>query len=758
MTAPYKLRTKLRLKLATLIAIEVISLSILGYLTIAKDMDSLRAEKNRLAGLDYLKGLRDLTEHLQRHRTISLALLGGDKSFEPQLPIVQDQLTDDLEVLREIDAEHGPLLLTSEPLADIQDGWEALRATHMVGKAEDSNQLHNRLVGRVLDLVGQVSNSSGMVRVEDEERYFLYDTLAFRLLPQIDVLAQAQTLATSAAVQKTMTPAQRMELFATRRTIQLLRDNVDRNALQLVNVSPDLGGELEGLVVANRIGCDDLNLYMNDTLLQRDRVDVDPASVFVTAQRPIDTALRLYDAQWEAVKELTEHQAAAASKRLFAAVGIMLGGLSLNALLLLLVSRGIIRQVQALAQTFSEVEDGNYQARAPVLTTDEIGQAAQSLNRMLDNTLVLIQSRDERDRIQAAVGQLLDEVHGAAAGDLRREAAGGGEFTGPIAESFNFMMRQLRQIIGRVQGASLNVSINAGEVRAMTDELSHGSRTQAEAIDQATLAVANLSTAVDKIAKNMATSSEVAHQALAAAQKGLGAVQKITQGMNSMRLQVDTTVGTLSQLGTSADEVTAMGRLIDDVAEWSSVLALNASLQASLGGAQGQRYGAIAETADRLAGRAAEAARKLDGLRHIQASTSQAVKALESTGRHVVDSSLIANQAEQALAEIQQVGQRLASLLQATAGIAREQSASTTTLSGTMIDVADFTQKIARGMRDTNGSVGKLTKLAEELRESVSAFKLPHSQADQLAGGPGVSFLSTSVNGDHSELEEMLSH
>src|SRR5262249_21696088 len=128
------------------------------------------------------------------------------------------------------------------------------------------------------------------------------------------------------------------------------------------------------------------------------------------------------------------------------------------------LSGSLTRQVSHITNLFNQVGIGNFDARCEVSSTDELGNMAIGLNAMLDNILPLMQSREERDRIQASIAKLLEEVSGLAEGDLTKEADVTADVTGAIADSFNYMTEQLRNIISNVQDATLKVSSSATQI------------------------------------------------------------------------------------------------------------------------------------------------------------------------------------------------------------------------------------------------------------------------------------------------------
>lgn len=390
------------------------------------------------------------------------------------------------------------------------------------------------------------------------------------------------------------------------------------------------------------------------------------------------------------------------------------------------VSRTMSGQLKHINDVFSQIGIGNFQARVQVTSQDELGVLANNMNGMLDNTLQYIQSRDERDSIQASIQKLLEEVSGVAEGDLTREAEVTADVTGAIADSFNYMIEQLRSIISNVQEATLQVSSQANKIQATAEHLAQGSETQAMQIVHTSAAIDEMAVSIQQVSQNAATSAQVAQQSLSNAKQGSELVQNTIMGMNRIRDQVQETAKRIKRLGESSQEIGQIIQLIDDIADRTSILALNASIQAAMAGEAGRGFAVVAEEVERLAVRATDATKKIATLvKTIQSETNEAGLAMEKGIHEVVEGSKLANQAGVALTEIEVVSNRLAELMQSISLASNQQARGSEALARSMNEISQITQQTAAGTKQAAESVSQLATLADELRASVSTFRLP---------------------------------
>ncbi len=423
----------------------------------------------------------------------------------------------------------------------------------------------------------------------------------------------------------------------------------------------------------------------------------------------------------------------ASATRLTLATGALIAVIAV--VLAVLITRGLTGQIRHIGDLFSRIGIGEFDARTEVVAGDELGEMATSLNAMLDNTLVLIQSQEDRDAMQSAVVKLLDEVGDVAEGDLTVEAEVTADMTGAIADSFNLMIGQLRNIISDVQDATLQVSSSANEIQATTEHLSQGSEAQAMQIADISTSIEEMAASIQQVSENASTSSKVGEQALSNAQQGVLAVQNTIEGMKRIRDQVQETSKRIKRLGESSQEVGEIVQLIGDIADRTSILALNASIQAAMAGEAGQGFAVVAEEVERLAERSTEATKQIDTLiRTIQSETNEAVAAMEAATNEVVEGSGLAEEAGHALSEIGTVSNQLSDLIQSISQASKQQARGSENLANSVSAIAEVTQQTAAGTKQAAVSISNLANLADGLRESVSAFKLPGSNGNKNNG------------------------
>jgi twitching motility protein PilJ len=344
----------------------------------------------------------------------------------------------------------------------------------------------------------------------------------------------------------------------------------------------------------------------------------------------------------------------------------------------------------------------------------------------LDTRRRLAQTAATNERNQQAILRLLDELAGLADGDLTTSATVTEDFTGAIADAINYTIDQLRVLVSSINQTSRNVSQAAEDTQATALHLAEAAEHQAQEIAGASSAITEMAMTIDQVSSNAAESAGVADRSVALANTGSRVVQNTIGGMDMIREQIQETSKRIKRLGESSQEIGDIVSLINDIADQTNILALNAAIQASMAGEAGRGFAVVADEVQRLAERSGGATKQIEALvKTIQSDTHEAVTSMEQTTAEVVRGARLAEDAGVALEEIESVSKNLAALIQNISNAARQQASSAGHISNTMNIIQEITSQTSAGTTATAQSIGKLAAITNELRNSVAGFKLP---------------------------------
>jgi twitching motility protein PilJ len=332
----------------------------------------------------------------------------------------------------------------------------------------------------------------------------------------------------------------------------------------------------------------------------------------------------------------------------------------------------------------------------------------------------------ENERNQEAIMRLLDELSSLADGDLTVQATVTEDITGAIADSINYAIEALRELVTTINDSAIQLDGATKQTQSAAAHMVKASSAQSRQISSASESMADMAASIEEVSGNSERCSDVARHSVDIAHKGGDAVRRTIDGMNAIRETIQETSKRIKRLGESSQEIGNIVELINDIAEQTNILALNASIQASMAGEAGRGFAVVADEVQRLAERAANATKQIEVLvRTIQTDTNEAVVSMERSTTDVVGGALLAENAGAALEEIEQVSNQIASLVQNISASARQQAVASGNISKNMQVVREISTQTAEGSTATSTSIAKLAALSAQLRKSVAGFRLP---------------------------------
>jgi twitching motility protein PilJ len=401
--------------------------------------------------------------------------------------------------------------------------------------------------------------------------------------------------------------------------------------------------------------------------------------------------------------------------------------------------------VTRMTQTSQQLEESIQTLQSGRFLTTEIGYYAGAAGLLAMLLLAGISYSDTRrrhaetvrqkqvadqlnQRNQEAILQLLDELSYLAEGDLSKQATVTEEITGAIADSVNYAIDALRNLVNSINQTSQQVTGAAQKSRATTLQLALASQQQAGQIAEASTRIGAMAQEMESVSSEANNSAEVAKRSVEIAHQGGEVVRNSITGMDTIREQIQETSKRIKRLGESSQEIGAIVELINDIADQTNILALNAAIQAAMAGEAGRGFAVVADEVQRLAERSTDATKQIGALINtIQADTNEAVTSMERSTANVVSGAQLAGDAGKALEQIEQVSSQLYDLIHEIAETTRREATTAAEVAGTMNDIREVTTQTTAGTNETANSIGKLAELAEQLRESVAGFKLPES-------------------------------
>ncbi len=418
------------------------------------------------------------------------------------------------------------------------------------------------------------------------------------------------------------------------------------------------------------------------------------------------------------------------------AIASIVGGLTSFGIAALLAGRytkQVGRGVRDLQSNFEQVAQGNMTARASVSSQDELGQLASSFNYMLQSVVVsnseaqrkAREMEQAKDELQRQVIRLLDDVEGAARGDLTVKAEVTADVLGAVADSFNLTIDSLRQIVQQVQVAAVQVNQGSTESEAFARRLSSDALSQAEELAVTVNSVQMMTASIKRVAESARESEEVARTASSTALRGGEAVDRTVAGIQEIRETVAESTRKVKRLAESSQQISQIVSVISQIASRTNLLALNASIEAARAGESGKGFAIVADEVRQLADRSAKALKEIEHIvLQIQSETGSVMAAMEQGTQQVIQGTKLAEQAKRSLDDIIQVSNRIDALVRSITSDTIEQRETSKAVTEVMQSVEIQAQSTSQEAQKVSSSLENLVVVARNLLTYVERFKV----------------------------------
>lgn len=417
---------------------------------------------------------------------------------------------------------------------------------------------------------------------------------------------------------------------------------------------------------------------------------------------------------------------------------ILLSGLSgfgITWLLGQIANRQIKRTLDDLQKQFDVIGEGNFNVKATIQSEDEFGELSNRFNQIArvvltttsDATRRAAETEQAKEDLHRQVIRLLDDVEGAARGDLMVEAEVTADVLGAVADAFNLTIQNLREIVRQVKKAAVQVNQGSIDSESFARHQSSDALRMAEELAVTLNSVQMMTESIQRVAENAKEAEEVARTSSISALKGGESVERTVAGILQIRETVSETARKVKRLAEASQEISKIVALISQIASRTNLLALNASIQAARAGEAGKGFAIVADEVRQLADRSAKSLKEIEQIvLQIQSETGSVMTAMEEGIQQVIDVTERSEQAKKSLEDIIQVSNRIDSLVRSITADTVKQRENSHEVAQVMQSVELTAQETSQESQRVGGSLQKLVSISRDLLTSVERFRVDH--------------------------------
>ena len=726
----------LNYRLKFLLIFAVFSLP-LGTLSLQVLLDIHRATatiRHENAGVEYIGKLNPILRRITDHRGKMNAFLRGNVSSRSDIIAIQADLDKAFAALEAQSRQADDPLKIGNLDNELRNIWRALEKDSFNIPANESFQRHTQIVTKINELIRHIAITSNLILDPEAESHFLATTAIERLPSLIEGVARLRGVSAGAATQKTLTPEDRITV-STRKEAVL--ENIEAVEFELriaYQQNDKLRAQLKGVDTDAVAAARNYVQHIDANMLDSDAISATADSFFEMGSIALDKVWALNDAIVPAMQSAFDARLARHRQQEWLAYGVT------NVVLLFmlylftgfyLVVRRTISQMDEGAKALAA---GDFSGRVTLDARDEMVQIASSFNTMAEaierNTirehLQMDELRHAAEMRDKGVAILRQHIGLVAAGDLthRVELAGDDDLA-QLGRELNAMTENLASIAFEMTEAVNVINTTLEQLQAAINTQSAGASEQAASVNQTTTSLEEIKTMSGQTLDKVRILGETAERSRRESEQGTEAVDQSIAGMNSIRERVEGIARTILALSEQTQQIGEITAVVTNLAQQSKMLALNASIEAAKAGDAGKGFAVVAAEVRELAEQSQQSTAQVQKiLQDIRHATDRAVMATEEGSKGVDIGVLSVQRSGEVMRQLGEVIRETALASQQISAAVRQESIGIDQVTLAMNEISKVTAQFVASSQQSKAATGDLRKVAEHLRDSVSAYKL----------------------------------
>jgi len=679
-------------------------------------------------GIPPTQNLLELVRLLQKHRGLSARLLGGDKEAATQREATKKAAN---QIVSTLDR-----MIKAIPNETINKSWDETtqhwrKLELQVDKEEinvaQSFQEHVNVIADYLTLNDKLADQFGLTLDPDAKTYFLIQAFIYANPALTESLGKLRALGSGILAEKQMSTADAQRLSG----LIELSVSQRKTALGLLEkafaLDPMIKAELEDMTKEaseNYLGA--IKLAQQE-VLNAPQLTYAPKDYFDFYTKTIDSYVKRNEKGMQLLDNLLTKKAQALRQRELYISLSLLALLLIGAAFTFYIIRSITKPVGHLVDVMQKLAAGDNDIRVNPQTFDELGLMGRQFDMMVDQReLVNATIQKENETLNNSIINLLQAVAKLSQKDLTVTVPVSEDVTGLIADALNVLANETSKVLNRVVQLAGNVASVSQQVKTQSDSVILVAQEEKREVEQSNIELNNASEAMLGVAQLAVSCNEAAEKAIKNTDKAQETVLDTVQGITTIRDTIRETEKRIKRLGERSQEIGGVVNLINNIAERTHILALNASMHAASAGEAGRGFAVVANEVQRLAENSREATSKIAALvNNIQVETADTVITMNEAIGQVVKGTDLAQQAGDEMRATRETTAELVQLVQRIAADSNAQVLTTQRLQERALEITKSTEQTFDQLQAQGLQTEQLVGLSNDLVASVGVFTLP---------------------------------
>jgi methyl-accepting chemotaxis protein len=749
---------KVSTKLSMVGALFALTLGVLLYLYLNTRQEVITFAQTEIYGDEYVRPLRKLMEFVPTQKAMTHQLLEGVSKNKTEIDNSTSKIDNVFDQLLEADKKLSPEFTSpvSDNLKSLKSKWEETKSIGVNSNQDTVEKKYNELISQVRDMISSVGDASNLTLDPDLDSYYLMDIEIVKVPAIQDYISQAVILSNNIITKGNISPSETGRLMVLQDKI---KDNISNIKKEIYvsfgnNPAKNVQPALESTVVNFIDGTNNFLDLLDKKILSSSGISLTREEVNTAGSKIFDASFEFWDKGIVQLDFVLNHRIDVYTGNKYYALISIAFIFSLSLFLFFLIYRLIVGPIKHLNKVVNEVTEGNLNTSAAINSKDELGQLGLHFNYMIDKMRKIIddletektsveqkieaairESEEQKDYFARSVDTMLHVMDKFADGDLRVElSVESNNEVGKLFDGFNKSTQRMNGLLSSVIDLIQSAASASSQISASSEQLAAGTREQSSQ----TVEVAG---AVEEMAKTIIENTQNAEQAAAysmeagkLAREGGVVVEGTIEGIKKISEVVFEATEKVKSLGENSSQIGEIIQVIDDIADQTNLLALNAAIEAARAGEQGRGFAVVADEVRKLADRTTKATKEIaQMIKQIQSDTSVTVKSINQGANEAESGKILAENAGKSLNDIITASEKVVSIVNIVANANKEQSNAAEQISRSVERISTVIDQTSAGVQQIARSSEEMHHMTQDLQSLISNFKLKKFSMEEVS-------------------------